>query len=113
MLVLPHLIFGKVNIRKLKCQSIFWENIEEVTHTKNFLEKDNKSLEKYLTLCKFVSDKKLNAKFNKNSKTIYRLELKELNNNIDQYKGKFGFFLEYQNENIDKIVNIINKNIKQ
>lgn len=106
----PHLIFWKGNYLDVKkCQSVFWENMEEITSQKSSLEKDNKTLEKYLTLCKFVSDKKLNSNFNKNSKTIYRLELKELSNDIDQYKGKFGFFLEYQNNNIDKIENIINK----
>ena len=89
----PHLILwlGKDN---KKAKNIFWSLLNKIVNNKYDFS-NMASVEKYTELCKkIVTDKNI-----KNSKTfsknIYTITLKKLNKDITNYRGKWGFFYEY------------------
>ena len=48
-------------------------------------------------------------KFKNYSNYIYRVSLKKIPNNIDEFRGNCGFIYEYDVSNLDEIRHIINK----
>ena len=103
----PHLIiwYGKKNEKKKK---LFWENVLNITKLKYDLS-ERSAVEKYSELCNQLSISK-NIKTEKRYENfIYTVNLKNLFDGIDDLRGKWGFFYEYNTINMSDIVKIVNK----
>lgn len=103
----PHLIiwYGKKNEKKKK---LFWENVLNITKLKYDLS-ERSAVEKYSELCNQLSISK-NIKAEKRYENfIYTVNLKNLFDGIDDLRGKWGFFYEYNTINMSDIVKIVNK----
>jgi hypothetical protein len=102
----PHLIvwLGKQN-EKLKEK--FWKKLHENIKIKYDLSA-SAVIEKYSDLCKYAASLK-NIKNIKNySNLIYKIKLKNVDDNNHLNKGKWGLFFEYDVKDLNKIAKIIN-----
>lgn len=102
----PHLIIwtGK-EIKKAK--DIFWNNLKELVY-KEYNMPEKASIEKYTQLCENL----LNLKDIKSEKRygnlIYTIELKKLNFDLHNLRGKWGYFFEYNCNDISHLIKYFN-----
>jgi len=102
----PHLILWlgkKINRAREK----FWKCLQHHVNNKYVLT-ENASLEKYTKLCGDILSLKNMRKFEKYKNSIYTIQLKKLDKNLHNLRGKWGFFYEYELSNINKIKKYIN-----
>ena len=103
----PHLIiwYGKNNNEKKKR---FWKNVLDVVKLKYDLS-ERLAIEKYYELCSQLS-KSNNIKSEiRYENLIYTLNLKSLISDMDNFRGKGGFFYEFNTSNMNDVAKIINK----
>ena len=105
----PHIIFwkGKKNVNKI-AQKKFWDKLYALVIRKYNLE-ESSAVEKYTLLCKKINFLRNNCNFIKYENYIYILKLKKLVNNLDELRGKWGLFFEYETNNLNKISIFLNK----
>ena len=105
----PHIIIwkGKKSANKI-AQKKFWDNIYALVVRKYNLE-NSAAVEKYTLLCKKINFLNNNCELVKYENFIYILVLKKLVNNLDELRGKWGLFYEYETNNLDKISKFLNK----
>ena len=102
----PHLIIwtGK-EIKKAK--NIFWNNLKDLVY-KEYNMTEKASIEKYTQLCENL----LNFKDIKSEKRygnlIYTIELKKLNFDLHNLRGKWGYFFEYNCNDISHLIKYFN-----
>lgn len=103
----PHLIiwYGKKNDKK---KELFWNNVLEVVKLKYDLS-ERLAVEKYFELCNQLSKSSNIKKEVRYENFIYTLDLKNLTTNMDSFRGKGGFFYEFNTSKISDIVKIVNK----
>ncbi len=94
----------KINQAKLK----FWKRLNEVVSKKYHLP-EVAAIDKFSHLCKDVIKNKNFKKFKIFSSNIYTIQLKDLEDNSDNIKGKWGFFYEFHVNKLDYISKFINK----
>lgn len=102
----PHLIvwLGNQN-EKLKEQ--FWQQLYENINI-NYNLSESAVIEKYSDLCRYAVSLK-NIKNIKNySNLIYKIKLKNVDDNNHLNRGKWGLFFEYDVKDLNKIAKIIN-----
>ena len=103
----PHLIIWH-GAEKEIAKEIFWNAVYNKVRKKYQLEVVN-AVEKYTLLCKNAIDLN-NIKYcKKYGNYLYRIEINNLIDNIDKYRGKFGHFFEYDTDEINEITRIVNK----
>ena len=105
----PHIIFwkGKKNVNKI-AQKKFWDKLYALVIRKYNLE-ESSAVEKYTLLCKKINFLRNNCNFIKYENYIYILKLKKLVKNLDELRGKWGLFYEYETNNLNKISIFLNK----
>ena len=103
----PHLIVWLGN-NKLKAKSLFWDQLSQVV-TKKYDLTHIASMDKYTELCKKILSDNNVKKFKTYSNNIYTISLKKFNKNLDNYRGKWGFFYEHDIKNLDHITDYVNK----
>lgn len=105
----PHIIFwqGTQNTNKI-AQKKFWDKVYMLVKKKYNLEK-NSAVNKYTLLCKKINFLKNNCDFVKYENFIYILKIKKLINNLDELRGKWGLFFEYEANDLNKISRFLNK----
>jgi hypothetical protein len=105
----PHIIFwkGEKNINRI-AQKKFWDKVYVIVKKKYNLERSS-AVDKYTLLCKKINFLKNNCNFIKYENFIYILKLKKLINNLDELRGKWGLFYEYETNNLNKISIFLNK----
>ena len=105
----PHIIFwkGKKNVNKI-AQKKFWDKLYALVIRKYNLE-ESSAVEKYTLLCKKINFLRNNCNFIKYENYIYILKLKKLVNNLDELRGKWGLFYEYETSDLNKISLFLNK----
>ena len=105
----PHIIFwkGKKNVNRI-AQKKFWDKLYALVIRKYNLE-ESSAVEKYTLLCKKINFLRNNCNFIKYENYIYILKLKKLVNNLDELRGKWGLFFEYETNNLNKISIFLNK----
>ena len=105
----PHIIFwkGKKNVNR-RAQKKFWDKLYALVIRKYNLE-ESSAVEKYTLLCKKINFLRNNCNFIKYENYIYILKLKKLVNNLDELRGKWGLFYEYETNNLNKISIFLNK----
>ena len=103
----PHLIiwYGKNNNEKKKR---FWKNVLDVVKLKYDLS-ERLAIEKYYELCSQLS-KSNNIKSEiRYENLIYTLNLKSLISDMDNFRGKGGFFYEFNTSKMNDVAKIVNK----
>ena len=104
----PHLIvwLGKGDVLT-KAKQKFWDSVYEVAVSKYELQPVN-AVDKYMLLCENAIELKNITSFKKHGNYLYRTELDSLPDNMDAFRGKYGYFYEYNAQNMDSIGHIIN-----
>ena len=64
-------------------------------------------MDKFRHLCKTSISFKDNLNINWDNNFIYRINLKNLSQNLDKFKFRSGFFFEYSTNNLDEIWKIV------
>ena len=103
----PHMVLwlGK---KSHKAKSKFWEELSKLAEKKYNLTYDA-SVEKYTELCKKIINDKNVKSFRTYTNNVYTVVLKNLNGSLDTYRGKWGFFYEYDIKKLEQIKKYINK----
>jgi hypothetical protein len=104
----PHLIvwLGSGDLFT-KAKQRFWDSVYEVTASKYELQPVN-AVDKYMFLCENAIELKNISSFKKHGNYLYRIELDILPDNMDAFRGKYGYFYEYNAQNMNDIAHIIN-----
>ena len=104
----PHLIvwLGENNVIT-KAKKRFWDSVYEVTASKYNLQPVN-AVDKYMLLCENAIEFNNITSFKKHGNYLYRIELDNLPDNVDAFRGKYGYFFEYNTQNVNSIAHIIN-----
>ena len=66
------------------------------------------AVEKYTLLCQSAIELNYISSFKKHGNYVYRIELEKVIDKNDSIRGKFGYFYEYDADNINSICHIIN-----
>tara|TARA_B100000767_G_C19771275_1_gene540162 strand:+ start:3238 stop:4419 length:1182 start_codon:yes stop_codon:yes gene_type:complete len=103
----PHSILwlGKTDDKSI---NIFWNKLYEVVKKKYDLT-DSAAVDKYTDLCIYSSKLKNIKKIINKENLIYRIQLKNINEENHLLRGKWGLFFEYKISHLNKIKKIINK----
>ena len=103
----PHLIIwhGSKKHNRL-AKNKFWPELLKIVKKKYSLEYSN-VIDKYASLCEDAIEHDLGNYFYNYENLIYRVEIKKLNKNLDQLNNKFGYFYEFECNNLKKIKNYI------
>ncbi len=103
----PHLIiwYGKNNNKK---KELFWKNVLDIAKPRYDLS-ERLAVEKYYELCNQLSKLRNIKNHTRYENLIYTLNLKNLRKDMDNFRGKGGFFYEFNSSKISDIAKIVNK----
>jgi len=102
----PHLILWLGN-KVSKARTKFWKSLKEIVNEKYSLT-EAASIDKYTQLCGHILNLKNMKNYERFDNSIYTISLKYLDKNMHNLRGKWGFFYEYEINNLSKIKNYIN-----
>ena len=102
----PHLISWIGN--KNKKIDLFWNILEKFVCNK-YSFKEISSIDKYTQLIKNITNIKDYKNFINHSNLIIRFQLKNIPNNISEYRGRWGYFYEYYGKNLNFLKGIVNR----
>lgn len=102
----PHLIVWQGE-EKHVAKEIFWTAVHRTVAEKYQLTTVN-ALEKYTLLCHNAIDLRNITNYRKHNNYVYRVAIDSLPDNMDALRGKFGYFYEYDTNDINSITHIIN-----
>lgn len=97
----PHLIIW-VDDKNLKARRVFWNKLHEIIKKKYVLP-SIASIEKYTKLCLDLVNFKNIKSYKSYSKLLYIITLKNIFFNINQLRGKWGYFYELNINNLNDI----------
>lgn len=99
----PHLIiwYGSTKKNRL-AKNKFWPELLKIVKRKYSLDHSN-VIDKYTSLCEDAIEHNFDDDFYNYENLIYRLKIKKLNNHLDQLNNKFGYFYEFECNNLKKI----------
>tara|TARA_B100000315_G_scaffold208552_1_gene203934 strand:- start:82 stop:1269 length:1188 start_codon:yes stop_codon:yes gene_type:complete len=102
----PHLVLwlGK---KVDKARNKFWKHLHYHVN-KNYTLTETASLDKYTQLCSHILSLNNLKKYELYNNFIYTTFLKNLDKNIHELRGKWGFFYEYNINDLNKMKNYIN-----
>ena len=104
----PHIIIWLGSSKKKNIKNEFWKALEQHTRKKYTIENIT-TVDKYTKLCQTAIEINVPFKFKNYDNYIYRVSLKKIPINIDEFRGNCGFIYEYDILNLDEIRHIINK----
>jgi len=99
----PHLIiwYGSTKKNRL-AKNKFWPELLKIVKKKYSLDHSS-VIDKYTSLCEDAIEHNFDNDFYNYENLIYRLKIKKLNNHLDQLNNKFGYFYEFECNNLKKI----------
>ena len=103
----PHMVLW-LGEKSHKAKSKFWEELSKLVEKKYNLTHDA-AIEKYTELCKKIINDKNVKSYRTYTNNVYTVVLKNLNGSLDTYRGKWGFFYEYDIKKLEQIKKYINK----
>lgn len=92
-----------------KSKTIFWQLLEKKINEKQYNLNDISAIDKLVTFYSQSINQVSITKINKNN-LIWRVDNKELNKNIDDFRCASGYFNEFKISHIDELDNIIKRN---
>ena len=104
----PHLIIWQGKEKDIReAQKKFWNSIESLIKAKSNFPNIH-SIEKYSQLCRsaIMLDGRLDLV---QSDSIYRIKLKNLTKEISNLRGKYGFFIEAVDNNLENLKKIVDE----
>ena len=104
----PHLIIW-INDKSSKARNIFWKNLNSYVKKKYDLP-IIASVDKYTKLCEDLINFKNIKSFQYFKNLIYIISLSRLDQNMCKLRGKWGYFYEYNTNDLNKISKFIEKN---
>jgi hypothetical protein len=108
----PHLVVWIGNLEILQeSKKRFWEKVYEVASKKYDLQPVN-AMDKFSQLCSNAIDIKMIKDSKRYENYVYCLGLKDLPPGIDSLRGKFGYFYEYETDDLNKTMQIINNSFQ-
>jgi len=104
----PHLIIwlGKDNNIK-KAKKIFWNQLIEHIKKRYIIDEVN-VIDKYKQFCSDAIEFNYIDQFHSDENLIYRIKINKLPKNLENLKGKFGYFYEYHSKDINCCARLIN-----
>ncbi len=102
----PHLIFWQGAEKEL-AKERFWMAVSNIVGEKYQLAAIS-AVDKYTMLCHSAINLNNIKSFKKHSNYVYRIDLETVPDDIDTLRGKFGYFYEYNIDDINNIAHIIN-----
>ena len=102
----PHLIVWQGDEREA-AKERFWTAVYN-TVSEKYLLADVNAVNKYFMLCQNAIELNNISSFEKHGNYVYRITLDKVVDSIDSLRGKFGYFYEYDTDNINSIANIVN-----
>jgi hypothetical protein len=102
----PHLIVWMGKSKK-EAKELFWDSLYKRVKQKYELAEVT-AVDKYTHLCENIIDLDNIKEFNSYENLLYVLNLNKLEEKIELYHGKFGHFFEYDTDNLDDLVKIVN-----
>jgi len=106
----PHSLFWVGRDEDIeRSKTIFWELLDKKINEKQYNLKDISAIDKLVTFYSQSINKVSITKINKNN-LIWRVDNKELNQNIDDFRCASGYFNEFKINHIDELNNIIKRN---
>jgi len=108
----PHLIVWLGDSKSiLDAKERFWQSVYEVVSTK-YIPEPITIIDKFTQMCK-DSIELINILDYKNyGNLIFIIGLKNLTSKTDALRGKFGYFYEYDTDNLNKITHIVNNSFQ-
>ena len=104
----PQIIFWTKR-NSSKAQKKFWNSLSQYI-SKKYKPPEISAIDNYSDLCSnLIKKNTLIKNFKIFDNSIYTISLKKLDDKINNLRGKWGFFYEYEINNLDKISKIINK----
>jgi hypothetical protein len=92
-----------------KSKTIFWELLEKKINEKQYNLNDISAIDKLVTFYSQSINKTSITKINKNN-LLWRVNNKELNLKVDEFRCASGYFNEFKINHIDELNNIIKRN---
>lgn len=86
----------------------FWDVVYKTAKEKYVLQ-DASSVDKYTKLCEDSVNLDIIKSFAHKDNLLYRVEISQLSSNIEDLRGKCGYFYEYALKNFDELFAIINE----
>ena len=110
----PHLVLwlGKKNKNYQIAKNIFWESLYKYIASKNYEIPEIASIDKYTKLCLDINNLNSFSNQKRYGNLIYCIDLKDLDFNLDNFRGKWGYFYEYNISNLDEIINSTNSSFQ-
>ena len=106
----PHSLFWVGNAEDIeKSKTIFWNLLEKTIIEKQYKLNDISTIDKLITFYSQSMDEIPISKINKNN-LIWRVNNKELNSKVDDFRCASGYFNEFDINHINELNNIIKKN---
>ena len=106
----PHSLFWVGNDEDIeKSKTIFWNLLEKTIIEKKYKLNDISTIDKLATFYSQSMDEVPISKINKNN-LIWRVNNKELNSKVDDFRCASGYFNEFDINHINELNNIIKKN---
>jgi hypothetical protein len=102
----PHLIVWQGNEKEM-AKERFWTAVYHTVGEKYQLATVS-AVDKYTMLCQNAIDLNTIGTFKKHGNYVYRIALDTVPDDIDTLHGKFGYFYEYNIDDINSITHIIN-----
>ena len=103
----PHIVIW-LGSKKKNTKNKFWEALEQHAR-KNYTIESITTIDKYTRLCQTAIEIDVPFDFKNYGNYVYRVSLKKIPINIDEFRGNCGFIYEYDVSNLDEIRHIINK----
>lgn len=102
----PHLVVW-LGEEISRAQERFWAAVHRVALKKYQLMAIN-AVDKYTLLCHNAIELNNLSSFQKHGNHVYRVEIDKLPENMDDFRGKCGYFYEYNATDINDIAHIVN-----
>ena len=102
----PHLILW-LGRQAIRAREKFWKYLYNYVNRKYSLT-ETASLEKYTQLCSHILSLKNVKQHKRYGNLIYTIQLNYLDKKLHNLRGKWGFFYEYEINDLNKIKNYIN-----
>lgn len=102
----PHLIVWQGD-EKEKAKEKFWTAVYRIAVEKYKLETVN-TVDKYTLFCHNAVELDNISYFKKHGNYIYRVGIDNLPDNMDTLRGKYGYFYEYDTDDINSLSHIVN-----
>ena len=104
----PHLIVWLNASEKMAgAKQRFWDAVYEAAKAKYELHPVN-AVDKYMMLCQNAIELENIACVEKHGNYVYRIAVDTLSDDMDRLRGRFGYFYEYDTDDIQSLAHIVN-----